>query len=81
MTSDVQPISPCACGADTRLAVSVDPEIKASVLNRLRRIEGQVRGLHKMVEDQRYCADLVGSGSTAVGWAGIDAEPLEVLRH
>lgn len=27
--------------------------------NRLRRIEGQVRGLQKMVEDDRYCADVI----------------------
>ena len=26
---------------------------------RLRRIEGQVRGLQKMVEDDRYCADII----------------------
>jgi CsoR family transcriptional regulator, copper-sensing transcriptional repressor len=32
---------------------------KASVLKRLRRIEGQVRGLARMVEDDRYCIDVV----------------------
>ena len=32
---------------------------KASVLKRLRRIEGQVRGLSRMVEDDRYCIDIV----------------------
>ena len=40
-------------------AVAVDPETKASNLRRLRRIEGQVRGLQKMVEDDRYCADII----------------------
>ena len=40
-------------------AVAVDPEIKARNLKRLRRIEGQVRGLQKMVEDDRYCADVL----------------------
>jgi CsoR family transcriptional regulator, copper-sensing transcriptional repressor len=40
-------------------AVAVDPEIKASNLRRLRRIEGQVRGLHKMVEEDRYCAEII----------------------
>ncbi len=56
------PISPCACGArpgDGTHALAVDPEIKRSVLTRLRRIEGQVRGLQKMVEDERYCADVL----------------------
>ena len=42
-----------------RKALSVDPEIKASNLKRLRRIEGQVRGVQKMVEDDRYCADVL----------------------
>ena len=32
---------------------------KASNLRRLRRIEGQVRGLQKMVEEDRYCADII----------------------
>ncbi len=40
-------------------AHGVDPEIKSSNLKRLRRIEGQVRGLHKMVEDDRYCPDIL----------------------
>jgi DNA-binding FrmR family transcriptional regulator len=42
-----------------RKAVGVDPEIKVSNLKRLRRIEGQIRGLQKMVEEDRYCADIV----------------------
>ncbi len=52
----------CACGtraADDEHAVAVDPEIKRSVLTRLRRIEGQIRGLQKMVEEERYCADVL----------------------
>ena len=32
---------------------------KASTLKRLSRIEGQVRGLARMVEDERYCIDIV----------------------
>jgi DNA-binding FrmR family transcriptional regulator len=42
-----------------RKAVGVDSELKAANLNRLKRIEGQVRGLQKMVEDDRYCADIL----------------------
>ena len=34
-------------------------EAKASCLKRLGRIEGQVRGLARMVEDDRYCIDVV----------------------
>ncbi|HUQ47714.1 MAG TPA: metal-sensitive transcriptional regulator [Gemmatimonadaceae bacterium] len=42
-----------------RKATAVDADIKARNLTRLRRIEGQVRGLQKMVEDDRYCADIM----------------------
>ena len=34
-------------------------EAKMSCLRRLNRIEGQVRGLARMVEDDRYCIDLI----------------------
>jgi CsoR family transcriptional regulator, copper-sensing transcriptional repressor len=34
-------------------------DIKASCLKRLQRSEGQVRGLARMVEDDRYCIDIV----------------------
>ena len=54
----------CACGTsdesgEHRHAVAVDPDIKARNVKRLRRIEGQVRGLQKMVDDDRYCADIM----------------------
>ena len=32
---------------------------RAAVLNRLRRIEGQVRGIARMVEEDRYCIDIL----------------------
>jgi len=32
---------------------------KDAVLKRLRRIEGQVRGIHGMVEDDRYCIEVL----------------------
>ncbi len=56
--------APCACGVDAdvtdgRKAVGVDRDIKDRNLKRLRRIEGQVRGLQKMVEEDRYCADIM----------------------
>ena len=33
-------------------------KIKSSVLRRLSRVEGQVRGLSRMVEEDRYCIDV-----------------------
>jgi CsoR family transcriptional regulator, copper-sensing transcriptional repressor len=32
---------------------------KQNVINRLKRIEGQVRGIQKMVEEDRYCMDIL----------------------
>jgi DNA-binding FrmR family transcriptional regulator len=57
----------CAHAPDLpgRKAVGVDPEIKASNLRRLRRIEGQIRGLQRMVEEDRYCADILTQVSSA----------------
>jgi DNA-binding FrmR family transcriptional regulator len=53
----------CGCAvqeADSgRKAAAVDPEVKSGNRRRLRRIEGQVRGLQKMVEEDRYCADIL----------------------
>jgi DNA-binding FrmR family transcriptional regulator len=54
----------CACGADSHVgpggrAVAVDAAATDANLRRLRRIEGQVRGLQKMIEEERYCADIL----------------------
>jgi DNA-binding FrmR family transcriptional regulator len=51
--------APCACDGEARKAVAVDPQIKEANRKRLRRIEGQIRGLQKMVEEERYCADII----------------------
>jgi DNA-binding FrmR family transcriptional regulator len=56
-----------ACGMDAtdRKAVGVDDAIKASNLRRLGRIEGQIRGIQRMIEDDRYCADILTQVSSA----------------
>ena len=51
---------------------------KTSVLKRLNRIEGQVRGLARMVEDDRYCIDIV-TQIAAVG-AALRRVEEEILR-
>ena len=56
--------SPAHCGcevsaSDGRKAAGVDPGIKDRNLKRLRRIEGQIRGLQKMVTEDRYCPDIL----------------------
>ena len=53
----------CGCGvqdsAGGKKALAVDAAGKERNIKRLRRIEGQVRGLQKMVEEDRYCADIM----------------------
>lgn len=50
----------CGCAAHTsRKAVSVDPAIRSANMKRLRRVEGQIRGIQRMVAADRYCADIL----------------------
>ena len=55
------PDASCGCEIPDggRKAVGVDPELKASNLRRLSRVEGQIRGIQRMVEEDRYCADIL----------------------
>lgn len=56
---------------------------KAAVLSRLRRIEGQVRGLQRMVEDDTYCIEVLTQVSAATRALQSVAVQLvdEHLRH
>ena len=57
------PGTSCGCAsaddAGGRKAAGVDAGIKDRNQKRLRRIEGQVRGIQKMVDEDRYCADIM----------------------
>ena len=72
-----------SCGCDDRKAVAVDPTIKERNQKRLRRIEGQIRGLQKMVDEERYCADiLVQISSVQEALRGVGRELLRNhLKH
>ncbi len=64
VSAAVLPVIECGCAMPAesdggRKAVAVDPDAKVRHVKRLRRIEGQVRGLQKMVDDDRYCADIM----------------------
>jgi DNA-binding FrmR family transcriptional regulator len=59
--------------------VAVDPDSKALNLKRLRRVEGQIRGLQKMVEADRYCADVLTQ--IAAVQEALRAVGRELLRH
>ena len=52
-------------------------EEKDQVLKRLRRIEGQVRGIERMVEEDRYCIDVLQQVSAAQ--AALDKVGLKLL--
>src|SRR3954468_12361960 len=62
---------------------------KQPLLNRLRRIEGQVRGMQAMVEDDRYCIDVltqIGAiqaalDKVAIGLLDDHARPFLVEGH
>ena len=39
--------------------MEIQPEVQADLSLRLRRIEGQIRGIHAMLEENRECRDIV----------------------
>jgi len=58
--------------------IAMRTEIKTSCLRRLKRIEGQIRGLAGMVEDDRYCIDVVTQ--IAAAKAALRRVEEEILR-
>lgn len=84
-------VAACACGCGTsadvpgsvpgdgRKAVAVDPDIKDRNRKRLRRLEGQIRGIQRMVDEDRYCADILTQVSAAQ--EALRAVGRELLRN
>ena len=54
--------------------------IKNGIENRLKRIEGQVRGLEKMVDEDKYCIDII-TQSSAIRSALSSVEDLMLENH
>jgi DNA-binding FrmR family transcriptional regulator len=44
----------------------VNDKLKAQLSTRLRRIEGQVAGIRRMIEEDRYCVDILNQTSAVV---------------
>lgn len=65
------------------MAIRVDPTIKAGNTKRLRRIAGQIAGIEKMIEEDRYCADiLMQISSVQEALRGVSRELMRNhLRH
>ena len=53
------------------------PEEIKSLTNRLKRIEGQIKGIRKMIEEDRYCVDIITQVSSVQ--AAVNAFTKELL--
>ena len=40
-----------------------DPQLRQDILNRLKSLEGHIRGIQRMVEDDTYCVDIMNQTS------------------
>lgn len=68
----------CCCWGTEKTTMRTEEE-KRKLLNRLKRIEGQVRGLQAMIERDAYCYDIL-TQSAAVN-AAMNAFNKEILAH
>jgi DNA-binding FrmR family transcriptional regulator len=57
----------------------INQETKIDVLPRLRKIEGQIRGIQKMVEKERYCIDIINQLTAAQ--RALDQVSLKVMQR
>jgi DNA-binding FrmR family transcriptional regulator len=57
--------------------VPIDRPVREAVHRRLRRVEGQVRGISRMVEEDRYCIDVLQQITAAQ--AALDKVALELV--
>jgi len=55
-------------------------DIKSKALRRLKLVEGQIRGIQKMIEDEKYCVDII-TQSSAVKEALAGVEQLILENH
>ena len=57
----------------------INEETKKDVLPRLRKIEGQIKGIHKMIEKERYCIDIINQVTAAQ--RALDQVSLKVMQR
>ncbi len=53
------------CQGGGEINTLINQVVKKEALTRLRRVEGQVRGIMKMVEDEKYCIDIINQLAAA----------------
>jgi DNA-binding FrmR family transcriptional regulator len=63
---------------ETHGAHAVHHADKTKLLKRLNRVEGQVRGIARMIEEDRYCVDVLTQ--VAAVRSALDATALQLLR-
>ncbi len=73
-----KPLPGRRCADDDRAPMMSD-ELRADVLLRLRKINGQVSGIAKMVEDDRYCVDVLQQASAVQ--SALEAVSRKVARN
>ncbi len=57
----------------------INEETKKDVLPRLKKIEGQIKGIYRMVEKERYCIDIINQVTAAQ--RALDQVSLRVMRR
>ena len=71
----------CCCSGDEKKTIRTEDQ-KKKLLNRLSRIEGQVRGVRKMIENDAYCNDvLMQSAAIAAAVGAFNRELLRAHIH
>ena len=73
--------------ADKKPVTPRSNDEKQAVVNRLKRIEGQVRGIQKMIEEDRYCIDIlvqlsaIDSALKQVGYSVTERHMKHCISH
>lgn len=49
----------CGCHAPDTHGYNASDESKQKYLARMKRIEGQTRGIHRMIDEDKYCIDII----------------------
>lgn len=57
----------------------INEEVKKEALPRLKKIEGQIRGIQKMIEKERYCIDIINQVTAAQ--RALDQVGLRVMKR
>ena len=71
--------SPCCCAPAGGRTKERSPEEVKKLMNRLNRIEGQIRGLKRMLENDAYCPDILIQAAAAN--AALNAFNRELLSN